>query len=42
MGRLLPLPYFTDHPAELGRLVTEGRREEFKRFSAFQDPEEGS
>jgi maltooligosyltrehalose trehalohydrolase len=34
-----PFQYFTDHPAELGRLVTEGRREEFKRFSAFQDPE---
>ncbi|CAN5664357.1 malto-oligosyltrehalose trehalohydrolase [soil metagenome] len=34
-----PFQYFTDHPEELGRLVTEGRREEFKRFSAFQDPE---
>jgi maltooligosyltrehalose trehalohydrolase len=33
-----PFQYFTDHPDELGRLVTEGRREEFKRFSAFQDP----
>ncbi|CAN5639050.1 malto-oligosyltrehalose trehalohydrolase [soil metagenome] len=34
-----PFQYFTDHPEELGRLVTEGRREEFKHFSAFQDPE---
>jgi maltooligosyltrehalose trehalohydrolase len=33
-----PFQYFTDHPAELGRLVTAGRREEFKHFSAFQDP----
>ncbi|CAA9567147.1 MAG: GH13_10 / GH13 / GH13_9 / GH13_36 / GH13_ 37 / CBM48 / GH13_8 / GH13_11 [uncultured Thermomicrobiales bacterium] len=30
--------YFTDHEPELGRLVTEGRREEFKAFRAFQDP----
>ena len=34
-----PFQYFTDHPEELGRLVTEGRREEFKHFSAFADPE---
>jgi len=34
-----PFQYFTDHPEELGRLVTEGRREEFKHFSAFQDPQ---
>jgi maltooligosyltrehalose trehalohydrolase len=34
-----PFLYFTDHPGELGRLVTEGRREEFKHFSAFADPE---
>ena len=33
-----PFLYFTDHPAELGRLVTEGRRKEFGRFSAFADP----
>jgi maltooligosyltrehalose trehalohydrolase len=33
-----PFQYFTDHPAELGRLVTEGRRREFGRFSAFADP----
>jgi maltooligosyltrehalose trehalohydrolase len=33
-----PFRYFTDHPPELGKLVTEGRREEFKHFSAFSDP----
>ncbi len=30
--------YFTDHQEELGRLVTDGRRREFERFSAFSDP----
>ncbi len=34
-----PFLYFTDHPEPLGRLVTEGRRREFARFSAFTDPE---
>src|SRR5690606_1953643 len=33
-----PFLYFTDHPDELGRLVTEGRREEFRHFSAFHEP----
>ncbi|MBI4262944.1 MAG: malto-oligosyltrehalose trehalohydrolase [Acidobacteria bacterium] len=33
-----PFLYFTDHHAELGRLVTQGRREEFSRFEAFADP----
>jgi maltooligosyltrehalose trehalohydrolase len=33
-----PFLYFTDHPEELGRLVTAGRREEFRKFSAFADP----
>lgn len=33
-----PFLYFTDHPVELGRLVTEGRREEFAHFSSFADP----
>jgi maltooligosyltrehalose trehalohydrolase len=33
-----PFLYFTDHPDELGRLVTEGRRREFSGFTAFQDP----
>ena len=32
-----PFLYFTDHNAELGRLVTEGRRREFKGFAAFGD-----
>ena len=30
--------FFTDHHADLGRLVTEGRRAEFSRFAAFADP----
>ncbi|HEX8242047.1 MAG TPA: malto-oligosyltrehalose trehalohydrolase [Longimicrobium sp.] len=34
-----PFQYFTDHPQELGKLVTEGRRKEFGKFSAFADPE---
>jgi maltooligosyltrehalose trehalohydrolase len=33
-----PFLYFTDHHDELGRLVTEGRRNEFSRFDAFADP----
>jgi len=33
-----PFLYFTDHHAELGALVTEGRRKEFSRFAAFADP----
>jgi maltooligosyltrehalose trehalohydrolase len=33
-----PFLYFTDHTPELGKLVTEGRRTEFKAFSAFADP----
>jgi maltooligosyltrehalose trehalohydrolase len=33
-----PFLYFTDHHAELGRLVTDGRRREFGRFAAFADP----
>ena len=32
-----PFQFFTDHPEELGRLVTEGRRKEFKHFAAFAD-----
>ncbi|WP_437602177.1 malto-oligosyltrehalose trehalohydrolase [Sorangium sp. So ce590] len=34
-----PFQYFTDHNAELGRLVTEGRRREFQYFSSFGDAE---
>jgi maltooligosyltrehalose trehalohydrolase len=33
-----PFLYFTDHPEGLGKLVTEGRRNEFRHFSAFSDP----
>lgn len=34
-----PFLYFTDHPEELGQLVTEGRRREFAGFKAFDDPD---
>ena len=33
-----PFLYFTDHNPELGALVTEGRRKEFRHFTAFTDP----
>jgi maltooligosyltrehalose trehalohydrolase len=33
-----PFLYFTDHRRGLGRLITRGRRAEFKAFSAFADP----
>jgi maltooligosyltrehalose trehalohydrolase len=33
-----PFQYFTDHEPDLGHLVSDGRREEFKRFAAFADP----
>ena len=33
-----PFQFFTDHNAELAKLVREGRRSEFKHFAAFQDP----
>ncbi|MDQ3654486.1 MAG: malto-oligosyltrehalose trehalohydrolase, partial [Chloroflexota bacterium] len=33
-----PFLYFTDHPEELGQLVTNGRRQEFAGFGAFHDP----
>ena len=36
-GASSPFQFFTDHNADLGRLVTEGRRQEFKAFSAFVD-----
>ncbi|HEX7022784.1 MAG TPA: malto-oligosyltrehalose trehalohydrolase [Trueperaceae bacterium] len=32
-----PFQYFTDHQDELGRLVRDGRREEFKDFPGFHD-----
>lgn len=34
-----PFRFFTDHHDELGRNVTEGRRREFRHFSAFADPQ---
>ncbi|KYF70782.1 malto-oligosyltrehalose trehalohydrolase [Sorangium cellulosum] len=34
-----PFQYFTDHDAELGRLVTEGRRREFQYFTSFSGAE---
>ena len=34
-----PFQYFTDHDPELGKIVTEGRRKEFRHFKAFEDPE---
>jgi len=33
-----PFQFFTDHNADLGKLVTEGRRKEFGKFKAFSDP----
>jgi maltooligosyltrehalose trehalohydrolase len=33
-----PFCYFTDHEAQLGRNITEGRRREFAQFSDFRDP----
>jgi len=33
-----PFLYFTDHADEMGRMVTEGRRQEFAAFTAFTDP----
>ena len=33
-----PFQYFTDLEPALGRLVTEGRRAEFRHFPAFSDP----
>lgn len=33
-----PFLFFTDHPDELGKLVTEGRRKEFAGFRLFDDP----
>ncbi|MHC5538976.1 malto-oligosyltrehalose trehalohydrolase [Singulisphaera rosea] len=34
-----PFLFFTDHDEDLGKLVTEGRRREFRHFMAFIDPE---
>jgi maltooligosyltrehalose trehalohydrolase len=35
----MPFIYFTDHHAELGRAVTQGRRKEFEKFTAFAGSE---
>jgi maltooligosyltrehalose trehalohydrolase len=37
-GATAPFLFFTDHNAELAPLVTQGRRKEFAKFAAFQDP----
>jgi maltooligosyltrehalose trehalohydrolase len=37
-GETRPFLYFTDHNAELGQQVRDGRRREFARFAAFADP----
>jgi maltooligosyltrehalose trehalohydrolase len=34
-----PFLFFTDHNEELGKRVTEGRRQEFRKFERFADPE---
>lgn len=34
-----PFQFFTDHHEELGRLVTAGRRNEFRHFKSFSSPE---
>ncbi len=34
-----PFLYFTDHNPELGKLVTEGRRREFRHFELFANPQ---
>jgi maltooligosyltrehalose trehalohydrolase len=38
-GASSPFLYFTDHDPELGRLVSEGRRKEFRDFPAFATQE---
>ena len=35
-----PFLFFSDHEGELGEAVRRGRREEFKSFAAFADPEQ--
>ena len=37
-GASAPFLFFTDHNPELATLVRDGRRKEFARFAAFQDP----
>jgi 1,4-alpha-glucan branching enzyme len=37
-GELRPFAFFTDFHGELADAVREGRRREFRRFAAFEDP----
>lgn len=37
-GEQQPFLFFTDYQGELARAVTQGRREEFRRFSRFSSP----
>jgi maltooligosyltrehalose trehalohydrolase len=37
-GASTPFLFFTDHEPELGRKVTDGRRQEFRGFAAFREP----
>ncbi len=37
-GAAQPFPYFCDFGGELGQAIRDGRRKEFQRFQAFQDP----
>ncbi|MEI7687211.1 MAG: malto-oligosyltrehalose trehalohydrolase [Planctomycetota bacterium] len=37
-GADTPFAFFTDHHEELGKLVTAGRRNEFRHFAAFAEP----
>ncbi len=39
-GSSQPFPFFCDFEGELGELVRKGRRDEFKNFPEFQDPEQ--
>ena len=38
-GATSPFLYFTDHEPDLGKLISLGRRDEFKSFRDFADPE---
>ena len=38
-GATSPFCFFTDHPEALGKAVTKGRRNEFRHFKAFSQPD---
>ena len=38
-GASTPFIFFTDHNEDLGKLITQGRRDEFKSFHAFDNAE---